>query len=106
MLRIREKATESEAIVKNITKDIQSLDVAKKNLSLSMTALKRLQMLGSFLCQSAYFARDAHGHLQVNALSDLEQLVQAKKYADIVQTLAVCTLRCDYKHNTEEMCRQ
>lgn len=106
MLRIREKATESEAIVKNITKDIQSLDLAKKNLSLSMTALKRLQMLGSFLYQSAYFTRDAHGYLQVNALSDLEQLVQAKKYADIVQTLAVCKLRFDYKHKTEEMCRQ
>jgi hypothetical protein len=48
MVRIREKATESEAIVKNITKDIQSLDLAKKNLSQSMTALKRFQMLGSF----------------------------------------------------------
>ena len=46
MVRIREKATESEAIVKHITKDIQSLDLAKKNLSQSMTALKRFQMLG------------------------------------------------------------
>lgn len=48
MVRIREKATESEAIVKNITRDIQSLDLAKKNLSQSMTALKRFQMLGEF----------------------------------------------------------
>jgi hypothetical protein len=46
MNRIREKATESEAIVRAITKDIQKLDHAKKNLSLSMTTLKRLQMLG------------------------------------------------------------
>ena len=46
MSRIREKATESEAVVKNITKDIQSLDLAKRNLILSMTTLKRLQMLG------------------------------------------------------------
>ena len=47
MSRIREKATESEAVVRNITKDIQVLDLAKKNLILSMTTLKRLQMLGA-----------------------------------------------------------
>ena len=46
MSLIREKATESEAIVRNITRDIQVLDSAKKNLILSMTTLKRLQMLG------------------------------------------------------------
>ena len=47
MSRIREKATESEAVVRNITKEIQMLDLAKKNLILSMTTLKRLQMLGT-----------------------------------------------------------
>ena len=47
MSRIREKATESEAVVRNITKEIQVLDLAKKNLILSMTTLKRLQMLGA-----------------------------------------------------------
>lgn len=46
MSRIREQATESEAVVRNITKDIQLLDLAKKNLTSSMTYLKRLQMLG------------------------------------------------------------
>jgi vacuolar protein sorting-associated protein 53 len=46
MSLIREKATESEAIVRNITSDIQVLDLAKKNIILSMTTLKRLQMLG------------------------------------------------------------
>jgi hypothetical protein len=47
MSLIREKATESEAIVRDITKDIQVLDLAKENLVLSMTTLKRLQMLGA-----------------------------------------------------------
>lgn len=47
MSRIREKATESEAVVRNITKEIQVLDLAKKNLIQSMTTLKRLQMLGA-----------------------------------------------------------
>ena len=46
MNRIREKATESEAIVRDITKDIQVLDLAKRNLITSMTTLKRFQMLG------------------------------------------------------------
>ncbi|KAF8638746.1 hypothetical protein AX17_001987 [Amanita inopinata Kibby_2008] len=69
MSRIREKATESEAVVRNITKDIQVLDTAKKNLILSMTVLRRLQML-------------------VSALSQLENLVKEKKYADVAQTLS------------------
>ncbi|KAI3609669.1 garp complex subunit [Moniliophthora roreri] len=69
MSRIREKATESEAVVRSITKDIQVLDLAKKNLILSMTTLKRLQML-------------------VNALTQLEDLVKEKKYSEIAQTLA------------------
>ena len=50
MARIREQATESEAVVRNITKDIQLLDLAKKNLTTSMTTLKRLQMLGMSMC--------------------------------------------------------
>ncbi|KAH9944691.1 Vps53-like protein [Amylocystis lapponica] len=69
MSRIREKATESEAVVRNITKEIQVLDLAKKNLILSMTTLKRLQML-------------------VNALSQLEDQVKENRYHEIVQTLA------------------
>lgn len=50
MARIREKATESEAIVREITKDIQVLDLAKKNITHSITALKRFQMLGMATC--------------------------------------------------------
>lgn len=69
MSRIREKATESEAVVRNITKDIQLLDTAKRNLILSMTTLKRLQML-------------------VNAFTQLEELVKEKKYSEVAQTLA------------------
>ncbi|KAI0745870.1 Vps53-like protein [Earliella scabrosa] len=69
MSRIREKATESEAVVRNITKEIQVLDLAKKNLILSMTTLKRLQML-------------------VNALSQLEDQIKERKYHEIVQSLA------------------
>ena len=44
---IRDAATESEVVVRDITRDIQSLDLAKKHLIQSMTALKRFQMLGA-----------------------------------------------------------
>lgn len=46
MTAIRDAATESEAVVREITRDIQSLDLAKRNLVASMNALKRFQMLG------------------------------------------------------------
>lgn len=69
MSRIREKASESEAVVRNITKDIQVLDLAKKNLITSMTALKRLQMLA-------------------NALTQLEDQVKEKRYSEVAHTLA------------------
>lgn len=70
MSLIREKATESEAVVRNITADIQVLDLAKKNLILSMTVLKRLQML-------------------VNALHNLDGFIQERNYKEISQNLEV-----------------
>ena len=88
MTLIREKATESEAVVKNITKDIQVLDLAKKNLITSMTMMKRLQMLGvyptfwtHFLCLIIFKT--------VNALTQLEDLIGQKKYSEVSQTLSV-----------------
>jgi hypothetical protein len=47
MSLIREKATESETIVREITRDIQVLNRGKEHLMRSMTILKRLQMLGA-----------------------------------------------------------
>lgn len=45
---IKEKATQSEQMVQEITQDIKSLDYAKRHLTTSITTLKRLQMLGMF----------------------------------------------------------
>jgi hypothetical protein len=42
---IREKAAEAEAIVKNITTDVQRLDVAKRNLTGAIQTLERWAML-------------------------------------------------------------
>lgn len=44
--RIKERAGQSEEMVQEITKDIKSLDYAKRNLTTSITMLRRLQMLG------------------------------------------------------------
>ncbi|KAF8678474.1 Vps53-like, N-terminal [Rhizoctonia solani] len=59
MSRIREKATESEAIVRDITKDIQVLDLAKR----------------------------ADESTTVNALGQLDSMVKEKQYKEIAQTL-------------------
>ena len=45
MRGIREKAKQAEQTVQFITKDIKSLDMAKRNLTSAITVLKRLQML-------------------------------------------------------------
>jgi septal ring factor EnvC (AmiA/AmiB activator) len=42
---VRERAMETEHTITEMTADIKRLDSTKKNLTLSMTALKRLQML-------------------------------------------------------------
>ncbi len=53
---IKEKADESEKMVMDITRDIKNLDQGKRNLTLSITVLRRLQMLGnSFLAE---YSRD------------------------------------------------
>ncbi|KAK4054186.1 Vacuolar protein sorting-associated protein 53 [Microbotryomycetes sp. JL201] len=66
---IRDAATESEMVVRDITRDIQSLDMAKKNLVASMNALKRFQML-------------------VNAFDQLTRLAKSRRYRDTAQALA------------------
>ena len=42
---LRAGATESEIIVREITRDIRNLDLAKKNITNSITGIKRFQML-------------------------------------------------------------
>lgn len=42
---IKEKATKSEEIVYEMCKDLKSLDIAKKNLTFSIDALKKFIMM-------------------------------------------------------------
>lgn len=46
---MKEKAVDSERLVQEICADIRALDIAKKNLTLTITALKRLAMLSKSL---------------------------------------------------------
>lgn len=55
-------------MVQEITQDIKSLDYAKRHLTLSITALKRLQML-------------------VTAVGQLELMIQRRQYQDSAQLL-------------------
>ncbi|KAK3809950.1 MAG: Vps53-like protein [Benniella sp.] len=65
---IKEKATQSEQMVQEITQDIKSLDYAKRHLTTSITTLKRLQML-------------------VTALDQLKAMAQRKQYRETAQLL-------------------
>ena len=89
MSLIREKATESESVVKNITQDIQVLDLAKKNLISSITMMKRLQMLGVYPTFWTYNIFRLIAFRIVNALTQLEDLIRDKKYSEVSQTLSV-----------------
>ncbi len=86
---IREKASEAEAIVKTITKDIQRLDVAKRNLTLTMTTVKRWTMLSTcdeawmVLCALIYQAKIVQAHDQ------LQELLPTKRYKSIANSLSV-----------------
>jgi hypothetical protein len=62
------------------------LDTAKKNLTLSMTALKRFQMLGISLVSSR---SNNLTFSPVNALEQLDDLLKERKYGDMAQTLGV-----------------
>ncbi|CAG8586437.1 16596_t:CDS:10 [Dentiscutata erythropus] len=76
--QIKEKASQSETMVQEITKDIKSLDYAKKHLTISITSLKRLQML-------------------VAALDQLKVMAQMKQYKETSQLLQLSSYFKSYK---------
>ncbi|XP_011880495.1 PREDICTED: vacuolar protein sorting-associated protein 53 homolog [Vollenhovia emeryi] len=65
---IKNKAEQSEEVVKEITRDIKQLDFAKKNLTASITALNHLHML-------------------VDGVDNLKVLTQKKQYGEIILPL-------------------
>lgn len=76
---VRDRASKTELSITEMTADIKQLDNAKKNLTLSMTALKRLQML-------------------TTAYDQLHALSRTRQYRDCAQLLqAVIQLMTHFK---------
>ncbi|KAK2765340.1 Vacuolar protein sorting-associated protein 53 [Arachnomyces sp. PD_36] len=76
---VRERALKTEQAITEMTADIKQLDSVKKNLTLSMTALKRLQML-------------------TTAYEQLRVLSKSRQYRDCAQLLqAVIQLMAHFK---------
>ncbi|CAG7959346.1 hypothetical protein PENNAL_c0026G05014 [Penicillium nalgiovense] len=76
---VRERALKTEQAITDMTADIKQLDSAKKNLTLSMTALKRLQML-------------------TTAYDQLQALSRTRQYGECAQLLqAVIQLMAHFK---------
>jgi len=76
---VRQRAIETEEAITEMTADIKRLDNTKKNLTLSMTALKRLQML-------------------TTAYEQLRELSNSRQYRECAQLLqAVIQLMAHFK---------
>ncbi|KAK3714728.1 Vacuolar protein sorting-associated protein 53 [Vermiconidia calcicola] len=76
---VRERALETERTITEMTADIKRLDSTKRNLTLSMTALKRLQML-------------------TTAYEQLRGMIQSKQYRECAHLLqAVMQLMAHFK---------
>jgi vacuolar protein sorting-associated protein 53 len=87
---IKEKARKSEEIVYDMCKDLKSLDIAKKNLTFSIDALKKFIMMVDALEK----LRDACEHKEydmvANLLSAFNELSKYfKKYEQIPQIQAL-----------------
>ncbi|GAA5897830.1 Vps53p [Sporobolomyces salmoneus] len=85
---IRDAATESEVVVRDITRDIQSLDLAKRNLVASMNALKRFQMLVNAFDQLTKLAKSRQYRETAQALQAVKQLSQYFKTFSSVERIA------------------
>ena len=59
---IKTKAAESEATVRDITRDIKQLDVAKRNLTSAITTLNHSHMLGGGVITLKKQQEDRHYH--------------------------------------------
>ncbi|KAK6203639.1 protein required for protein sorting at the late Golgi [Scheffersomyces amazonensis] len=70
MKQVRENALGTKSLIEGMTKSIQDLDRYKKNLVLSMTILKRLQML-------------------INANNTLMNIIPTRDYKEILSLLSV-----------------
>lgn len=72
---IRGKAEQSEVMVQEICRDIKKLDFAKRNLTLTITSLKRLHMLVTAVDQLEYMSEKRQYKQVANLLQAIDQLM-------------------------------
>jgi len=94
---IKNKASESEAMVKDITRDIKQLDTAKKNLTQAITTLNHLHMLVGGVATLTTLANNRQygeaalllqGLLEVlNHFSSYQNIPQIKELSDQVVSI-------------------
>ncbi|KAK0938855.1 Vacuolar protein sorting-associated protein 53 [Friedmanniomyces endolithicus] len=103
---VRERALETERAITEMTADIKRLDSTKKNLTLSMTALKRLQMLTTAyeqlrgLSQSRQYRECAHLLQAV-----IQLMAHFKSYRSIDQIAALSKNVADVQRELlEQVC--
>ncbi|KAI8819643.1 Vps53-like protein [Fimicolochytrium jonesii] len=102
--QIKEQASASERMVQEITNDIKVLDHSKRNLTISITVLRRLQMLGSAAEQLRIMA----GRKQYMEAAQLVQVINQlvahfKSYKNVVQ---IATLLDNVSHLQQDLRKQ
>ena len=92
ILDIKEKAEQSERMVKEITRDIKKLDNAKRNLTTAITTLNHLQMLVSGIDSLQHLSRKRqYGEVASMLEGLLDVLVYLDKYNAIPEIKELST---------------
>lgn len=86
----QQMASSTEGMITQMTKNIKKLDEAKKNLVLSMTVLKRLQMLTTAYDQLQLLIKQKQYSETLQILSAVKELIQHfKPYRSVSQIAAL-----------------
>lgn len=103
---VRERALQTEKNITDMTADIKQLDNTKKNLTLSMTALKRLQMLTTAYEQLTVLSKTRQYRECAHLLQAVIQLMaHFKSYRSIDQIAALSRNVADLQRELlEQVC--
>ena len=101
---IKSKAEQSEVMVKEICRDIKQLDYAKRHLTSTITALKRLHMLVTAVEQLQFMAQKRQYREAANLLKAVHQL--STHFAAYHKVPKIKDLRLNVERTKEELTHQ
>ena len=101
---IKRKAEESETMVTEICRDIKKLDLAKRHLTTTITALKRLHMLVTAVDQLQYMARKRQYREAANLLEAVIQL--SSHFAKYRAVPKIAELRLSVDRTRDDLTKQ